>query len=203
MLPSRFILMGVMIYIAIELIGSAFLQYIPGYQDKEQLVITVMRFCELLGFAFIIKHFRMLESLGLSKPSSQDVRIFLIISTLCTLIVGVLYLIQPEWFTYIKLPEWLHGVTGLFLMVVLAPIVEELVFRGLVYRMLREQWGVFISVGISAVFFSLLHHGLIVSPQLAGGIIFAFAYEWSRSLWVSIALHMGANSAVYVLSMMS
>jgi len=69
----------------------------------------------------------------------------------------------------------------------------------LLYRMLRERWGIWISVAVSAAFFSLVHHGILLSPQLIGGIIFALAYEWSRSLWVSIALHMGANAAVYVL----
>jgi len=87
-------------------------------------------------------------------------------------------------------------------MVVLAPAVEELVFRGLLYRMLRERWGVLVSVAVSAAFFSLIHHGMLFSPQLVGGIIFALAYEWSRSLWVSIALHMGANAAVYLLSVL-
>jgi len=202
MLPSRFILMGVMIYIVLELVGSICLQYIPSLQNKEQIVITVMRLCELLGFIFLIKQFGMVESLGLSKPTTQDVRIFATISSICLLIVAVLYGVQQQWFQLIKTPEWLYGIIGLFLMVVLAPVVEELVFRGLVYRMLREQWGVAVSIVVSALFFSLLHHGLIISPQFAGGIIFALAYEWSRSLWVSIALHMGANSAVYVLAML-
>jgi len=114
----------------------------------------------------------------------------------------LLYGVEPAWFAYVRIPSWLEGVAGLVLMVLLAPVLEEIIFRGLLYRMLREQWGIVISVAVSAVFFSLVHQGALVSPQLAGGIIFALAYEWSRSLWVPIGLHIGANSAVYLLSVL-
>ncbi|MDX8384273.1 MAG: CPBP family intramembrane glutamic endopeptidase, partial [Ghiorsea sp.] len=150
-----------------------------------------------------IYHFKLLQSLGLSKPHLADLYIFLKISLCCVLWVGVLYVVAPQWFAYVQKPAWIHGISGLLLMVLLAPVVEELIFRGLLYRMLREQWGIVVSVAVSAVFFSLLHQGQIVSPQLAGGIIFALAYEWSRSLWVAMGLHIGANSAVYVLSLLT
>ena len=194
--------MGIATYITLEMLGSVCLQYVPSLQGQDQLVIIVLRLLECLGFGFLIYHFRLVESLGLHKPNAQALRIFLLLAIICTSLAGLLYLIYPQWFQYVVVPNWLHGVVGLFLMVVLAPVTEELIFRGLLYRMLREQWGVAVSIIVSAVFFSLVHHGMIVSPQLAGGLIFAFAYEWSRSLWVSIGLHMGANAAVYLISLL-
>jgi len=178
------------------------MQYIAVFQNHEQTAIIGVRLLQLCVLLALIKHFSVATSLGLTKPSSQAVRIFLLISTVCTSCVAILYLLQPHWFAYINTPPWLHGFSGLLLMVLLAPMVEELFFRGLLYRVLREQWGIVVSVAVSAVFFSLVHHGFIFSPQLLGGIIFAFAYEWSRSLWVAMALHMGANSAVYMLSVL-
>lgn len=200
LLPSRFLLMGLAAYIGLELIGALLLQLLPAFEYKEQNIVISMRLLELAAFLILIKHFRMAENLGLVFPDLKAIRIFAFIAIGCTCVVMVLYTIEPSWFAYVMLPAWLHGVSGLLLMILLAPVVEELVFRGLVYRMLREQWGIAVSVVISSVFFSLLHQGLIVSPQLLGGIIFALAYEWSRSLWVSIGLHIGANSAVYLLS---
>ena len=197
LLPYRFLLWGLISYIVIETLGVLVLQYMGGVQ--EQTVIMSMRLLELIAFIVFIHKFNAWSNLGLNMPKQHALYVFLKVSVVCVAGAALLYALQPKWFAYITLPAWLHGISGLLLMVVLAPIVEELIFRGLLYRMLRERWGIFISVAVSAVFFSLVHHGMLLSPQLIGGIIFALAYEWSRSLWVSIALHMGANAAVYEL----
>lgn len=197
LLPYRFLLWGFVSYIVIETMGVLVLQYIEAFQ--EQTVIISMRLLELVAFIVFIRQFHVLSNLGLKMPEQHALYVFLKLAVVCIAGAALLYVWQPVWFAYIALPAWLHGMMGLFLMVVLAPIVEELIFRGLLYRMLRERWGVWVSVAVSAAFFSLVHHGMLLSPQLIGGIIFALAYEWSRSLWVSIALHMGANAAVYVL----
>ncbi len=197
LLPYRFLLWGLISYIVIETLGVLVLQYMGDLQ--EQTVIMSMRLLELIAFIIFIHKFNALSNLGLNMPKQDSLYVFLNIAAICLMGAALLYVLQPKWFAYITLPAWLHGISGLLLMVVLAPIVEELIFRGLLYRMLRERWGIFISVAASAAFFSLVHHGMLLSPQLIGGIIFALAYEWSRSLWVSIALHMGANAAVYEL----
>jgi len=200
LLPYRFMVQAWLTYIVLELLASSALQYIDGLADMQQGVFIALRLTEFMIFGGLIFKYKLVESLGLQTPNARAIRLFIYIATGCVAIVAVLYAVQPSWFLYIQIPVWLQGLQGLLLMVMLAPVVEELFFRGLFYRMLRERWNVLISTAVSAVFFSLLHHGLIVSPQLAGGIIFALAYEMSRSLWVAIALHMGANAAVYVLS---
>lgn len=202
LLPYRFLLWGLVSYLVIEMIGASALQYVPGFQAQEQTIVIWMRLLELMTFIVLIHKFDALSHVGLEMPTQHALYVFLMIASFCMVGAGILYILQPTWFAYITLPAWLHGFTGLLLMVVLAPVVEELVFRGLLYRMLRERWGVLVSIAVSAVFFSLIHHGMLFSPQLVGGIIFALAYEWSRSLWVSIALHMGANAAVYLLSVL-
>lgn len=202
LLPSRFVSAGVVLYVLLELTAALLLQ---GEMDDAlmQSAMLMLRILELLGFGMLIGHFQMWESLGLLVPQPPQWMALLSMAAGCCLAAWLLYIIQPDWFALVTIPTWLSGITGLLLMVVLAPVVEEIIFRGFVYRMLREQWGVWVSVAASSVFFSLLHHGLIVSPQLVGGIIFALAYEWTKSLWVPIALHMGANGAVYVLSLRS
>ncbi|MDQ7004373.1 MAG: CPBP family intramembrane metalloprotease [Ghiorsea sp.] len=201
-LPSQFLLFGLLMYIGLELTATMLLTYGQGFSIAQQTVILSLRFADLLGLVFLIWKYQVLTSLGLDKPNQVALLVLLKISAMCLLAVGVLYAVQPIWFTYVQLPSWLYGMLGLLLMVVLAPIVEEIIFRGLLYRMLRERWGVGVSVLVSAAFFSLVHHGLLLSPQLVGGVIFALAYEWSRSLWIAIGLHMGANAAVYVLSIL-
>ncbi len=201
-LPYRFLVSGLIIYIGLELLASLYSTYFASNLLSEQTVVLWLRLMQLAGFVFLVYRYQVVNSLGLTKPNRESWYIFLVISLVCLWVVGMIYWLSPRVFAYVALPAWLSGVSGLLLMVVLAPIVEELVFRGLLYRMLRERWGVVVSIAVSAMFFSLVHHGLLISPQLLGGVIFALAYEWSRSLWVAIALHMGANAAVYSMSVL-
>ena len=198
-LPSRFLVLGMFSYLALEFVAAMVLESRFGQGLDIQLVQYVTRISELLIILLLVSKFKIFESFGLKLPDKDSLKIFTLLAVASILMAAVVFAVFPAWLGYISLPSWLYGTSGLLLMVVLAPVVEELVYRGLLYRMLREQWGVASSVAISSILFSLVHHGLIVSPQLVGGIIFALAFEWSRSLWVSIGLHMGANAAVYTL----
>jgi hypothetical protein len=138
--------------------------------------------------------------LGLEMPKQAEWRLFFTIAAVCLLSIGIMYALWPHWFAHIERPEWVRGIAGLFVMTLLAPVVEELFFRAVVYRMLRQLMGVIAGILLSAICFSLMH-GAFAFPQLAGGVIFAVAYEWSRNLWIPILLHIGANSAVWLISL--
>ena len=79
--------------------------------------------------------------------------------------------------------------------VLLAPVSEELLFRGILYKRIRQYTGGFwIPALISSAVFGLYH------LNLAQGI-FAFlfglaacaVYDCIQNLWASVALHLGAN----------
>ena len=77
---------------------------------------------------------------------------------------------------------------------VTAPLVEELICRGLIYRRLRDYTGIWPSVVISGLMFGL-YHGNVVQAIYASilGCLMAILVEISGSLWASILFHMGAN----------
>ncbi|MFA7336829.1 MAG: type II CAAX endopeptidase family protein [Candidatus Obscuribacterales bacterium] len=73
---------------------------------------------------------------------------------------------------------------------ILAPFSEELMFRGLVYGWLRHRFGVMIGVIGSALLFAGYHFDLVGFWQYFGiGLVLAIAYERSRSLLVTTAIH--------------
>ncbi|MDD5432968.1 MAG: HEAT repeat domain-containing protein [Candidatus Omnitrophica bacterium] len=94
----------------------------------------------------------------------------------------------------------------LFYIILIAPVIEEIVFRKLLYKqILRRFSGVAVSVFISSVLFSLAHYvfetdlGLLNLARLyAYGVIFAVAYEKTKRLWVPILIHAINNSIVYL-----
>ncbi len=79
---------------------------------------------------------------------------------------------------------------------VVAPVVEEIVFRGFIYGGLRARMGVVLSVLLSAAIFGLAHSLsvggsiLLLFPSLfVAGVALALVYERSRSLVPGMVLH--------------
>lgn len=80
-----------------------------------------------------------------------------------------------------------------------APIIEEVVFRGLIYTRLRRAMSAPIAAGLCAAIFALAH-GHIIATMYAFiiGLILCFLMERFRSLWAPILLHIGFNTANYL-----
>ncbi|MDQ3855755.1 MAG: CPBP family intramembrane metalloprotease [Chloroflexota bacterium] len=73
---------------------------------------------------------------------------------------------------------------------VVAPVVEELLFRGMLYRYLRSRMGMWPAVLLSAALFAVAHVIPVLLPVLfITGIALALLAEYSRSIYPSIALH--------------
>ena len=85
-----------------------------------------------------------------------------------------------------------------------APITEEVFFRGILYGFFR-RWGVLLALILTTAIFVLAHPvfpGIPVT-QMVGGIMFALAYEIERSLMVPITIHVLGNMAIFTLSLIS
>ena len=84
---------------------------------------------------------------------------------------------------------------------ILAPVAEEVIFRGLIFGYLR-RWGAAAAILISTALFAAIHLGpTIPATQIVGGIVFAVAYHKSRSLMAPIVIHMLGNLAIFTLSL--
>ena len=95
---------------------------------------------------------------------------------------------------------WL--IAGGVLVVVLAPVAEELFFRGFFYGSLRGQLGAPGAAIASSAVFALVHftsaQTLSLLPLLGVlGLLFCFLYERTGSLYPCIALHALNNAVAY------
>ncbi len=78
---------------------------------------------------------------------------------------------------------------------VIGPLVEEIFFRGFLYRALRRKMGVSFALLISAVLFSLIHFNVMVFfPILWLGIILGLLLEKTGSLVPCVIMHIMVNS---------
>jgi CAAX protease family protein len=82
--------------------------------------------------------------------------------------------------------------------VVVAPLVEEMIFRGLLFGALAARTGVLAGAFIVALLFGAVHGDVVLFPTLAAlGFISALTYAASGNLWTSVTLH-ALNNAVGV-----
>ena len=95
--------------------------------------------------------------------------------------------------------------TTFLIVVLLAPFIEEVLFRGLVFGNLRAKssWVAYL---VSAMLFALLHvwQFAVVQQDLAGfvvllqylvpGLVLAWCYDRTGTLWTAIGVHAAANA---------
>jgi membrane protease YdiL (CAAX protease family) len=77
---------------------------------------------------------------------------------------------------------------------------EEIVFRGVLFRLVEERAGTTVGIVVSAVLFGVVHclqPGAnlisILAIALEAGVLLALAFAATRSLWAPIGLHLGWN----------
>ena len=79
-----------------------------------------------------------------------------------------------------------------------APLSEELLFRGLLFRGLRGYWRSLPAMALSGALFGIFHVNLaVLVPFSAIGALWGWAYEESGSLWTTIAAHAGVNGVAF------
>lgn len=102
-------------------------------------------------------------------------------------------LTPPSTDVYTKLlgqATWYTLILNLLLAGVLAPLVEETLFRGIIFGSLQAYFGKWTAAVISAAIFSGLHlqaYGFF--PRFILGIALVYLYDKYKSLYPSVALH--------------
>ncbi len=85
----------------------------------------------------------------------------------------------------------------MILIAVVAPLAEELFFRGMLYPLLRRRWSLWPAILLNGLLFALIH---VLPPLLPGlflvGVVLAWVREKSGSIVPCILLHALQNGIV-------
>ncbi len=148
-----------------------------------------------------------LEALGLSRPRlSWPYCGLLVLLTLGLSIsatalyawlvksLGVELLLPPEMPGSVVLPG-LGALLTFEALAVWTPLTEELFFRGFVFAGLVSRWGPLRASLGSALIFSAFHlyPGALI-PIFCAGLLLAWLYRFTGSLWPAILAHAGQNA---------
>lgn len=196
-------------------------------EDAEQLKITSADLIINIGLQFFIVGLALVMVMGRIRPSEwlglrwkEWPRVFLTsLVTLLTMwtiffgfhLVGYQELIESlgvkSTQEAVDLLRQTKDINVLILMVVsvviVAPLCEEVVFRGYIYPALKKFAGPWIGWVVSALFFSAAHGSVaVLIPLFFFGLVLVLLYEWTGSIWAPIAAHALFNGATVVVQML-
>ena len=136
---------------------------------------------------------------------------------LCLVAIGImLNVFTQSWMSFVRVPvlpgqEEINqmlgqAVTGNVLMAllsvgILAPFIEELIFRGIIFKRLRMHVNIPLAITIQALLFALYHMNLqqgIFAFYM--GIVLGMVCYVTKSLTASIIVHIFVNSTSVILS---
>jgi membrane protease YdiL (CAAX protease family) len=93
--------------------------------------------------------------------------------------------------------------------VLIAPVLEETIFRGFIYPVIARSLGIAASVAITGVIFGLLHAAQLwggwiqIALLVVVGIIFTYVRAVTKTVITSYVLHVSYNSYLFLIFLIS
>lgn len=89
-------------------------------------------------------------------------------------------------------------------LVVIAPLAEEIIFRGYLYTKIRARSGVIVSTILVSLTFSLLHlQPNVIVVTFALSLVLCALREYTGGIWASTILHATKNAIAYYMLFVS
>ena len=94
--------------------------------------------------------------------------------------------------------DWIGISVGALFVIFIAPILEEVFFRGFIYRIFIKVWPVWLGSALTAAIFAFMHLQLVnFVPLFIVGLFMNWSYQRTGSLWTSIGFHMLNNTVAF------
>ena len=200
---------------ALSILLMAFLSIVPYGLNILEDYGSLLLYLPTVGLAMVwlcrFQRSSFLEVLGCQDLSQRLISFFPMIMSVIALglmgdwlimLGGEMFDISTHWTEWF-LPQLVWGSQAELLkttieVVVLAPIFEEIIFRGIVYSTLRAKFGFSASMIGSAAIFALAHgYGLVALLSVfLSGMLWAWMYERTGSIIPGICVHAINNGLV-------
>ncbi len=186
-------------YLFKEFISVPILEKVISNTDVVKLIQHSISITLLFSAYIIFSKFyerRAVTELSLRHMPKEMLVGFLMGIGLISLVILVLFLLG-----YYKVLEFvsLYVFTVPLLSLLLMAIMEEILFRGIIYRILEQWLGTKIALLIPSLIFGIAHitneNSTIIGMigAVIGGLLVSISYTYSKRLWLPISLHLGWN----------
>ena len=160
------------------------------------LIPSILSLCAYAVFVRFVER-RQATEVGVAGLLTELGEGILVGSGLMILAVGLIWILGSYQVVAVNGLANLYTPLGL---AIFAGVVEEILFRALLFRIFEEWLGSWMALGISALFFGFAHLGnpnatlfASVAIALEAGLLLGAVYMYSRRLWLAIGLHFAWN----------
>lgn len=209
--------LAVQLFVGITLAGlSAFGLTLDGVNGAVQStvlggVIYLLTLVVVIGVPrLVLKKRTSLTELGLQQgPRWRDIGLAPLGYVGYLILATFLIFLAQQFLTFIDFDQAQDvGFEGLTLqyeyilaftmLVIVAPIAEEIIFRGYLLAKLRARLPLWVAILITSLLFALVHFAWNVGiDTFALSIVLCLLVVWSKSLWPAILLHMLKNFVAF------
>lgn len=203
---ARIVIFVALMALAVTAVTFAF--GVVGFSPKESLAPgprSILRFavqaaCAVIAYLILVRFIERRRPVELSlRPALRETAVGLAFGAiLITSVIAVLWVAGA--YRVAGTDPAADWVVPLLTGGIGAAISEEIIFRGVVYRICEEGMGTIWALAISSVFFGLVHLGnegstawSAAAIAIEAGLLLGLVYHVTRSLWVCIGLHAGWN----------
>ena len=184
------------------------------------VVAYILSLIVVVGVPFLVKKRRTtLSDLGVNDwPTFLEIFIspfafvaYFLLTMVAMSIARVVFLVDMQQkqaipFSQSMLATHWQFIMAFVVLVVLAPIVEELLYRGYLYGKLRNSFSIWLSIIITSIAFGAAH--LWVGPDLplqwavavdtfTLSLVMCATREYTGAIWVPIMMHMAKNGIAF------
>ena len=123
-----------------------------------------------------------------------------------SLVSNILSMVMPSWFyeSYSGVEDALYSGSiylQIAVIVIIAPLIEEMIFRVLVYNRIKRMSNVKAAAILSALFFGVFHLNFVQGVYaFIIGILLVYVYEKYKSMWAPFVFHASANGFSLLIS---
>ena len=137
---------------------------------------------------------------------AAGILIYLIIGAVSGTLLNLLIMHSPIPEIFPSYTESIRGkmfsvniISGLFLYCLVSPVLEELLFRRLIYDILYRYTGFAAAAVISSLIFAIFHMNMVQGIYaFIMGMLICTLYHRDHRIIVPVSLHIGANLAVWL-----
>lgn len=146
-----------------------------------------------------VKGKKLLEQLDIKKIDKREIVYIVLfgigISFILSILAGMLTLVFQGYSDISNMiEESNNSLIQMLLMVILIPICEELLFRGIIFRYLKNNYNIVLAVVLQALAFGVYHMNIVQGIYtFVLGIALGLIYMYSESMLGCIILHMVYN----------
>ncbi|MDO8653192.1 MAG: type II CAAX endopeptidase family protein [Undibacterium sp.] len=169
--------------------------------DKSMRQVWPQMVCAMLCIAAYVMYVKKVEKREVVEFSrvgaAYEFGFGVVIGSVAILVV-LCTLIATDSFQIVSTNQWITLVSP-FSEMLLVAFFEEILFRGIIFRIIEKSIGTLSALLISVVLFTLAHFpnaGITLLPIVVtavAGLLFCAAYMVTRRLWLAVGIHFAWN----------